>query len=267
MLIIGEKIDLNQEDIRKEVEKRNEEFIQELARSQVECGAQVLDLIATIGENVLEHMRWLVKTVQEAVDVPLCLDSPDYRVIKAGLEVYSWDKGKKPIIDSTTAEKEKFNLILPLVKKYQCPVVALTMDDRGILDNSLERFKIADKLIKELISEGVPLEDIYIDPIVFPIGVDTKSGDIALETIRKIKEAYPTVKTSIGLSNISYGLPERRLINQSFMILAMASGLDAAILDPTDKKLMSLIKAANVLLDKDEFCLQYIKAFREGKLK
>lgn len=266
MLIIGEKINSSRKDIKDIVESKNKEFIQGLAQKQVEGGAQMLDLnIGTIRKSEPENMKWLVKTVQEAVDVPLCIDSPNHEAIKAGLEVYDWDKGKA-LINSVTAEREKLELILPLVKKYQCSIVALTMNEQGIPQNSKERFKIADGLIRKLTSEGIPMEDIYIDPLALPVSTNIQNSSIAQETLRRIKDSHPEVKTIMGLSNISYGLPERKLINQGFVVLAMACGLDAVILDSTDQKIMALIKAANLLLGKDEFCGQYLKAFREGKL-
>jgi len=266
MLIIGEKINSSRKDIKEMVEGKNKEFIQELAQKQTEGGAQMLDLnIGTIRKNEPEDMRWLVKTVQEAVDVPLCIDSPNYKAIIQGLEVYDWDKGKA-LINSVTAEREKLELILPLVKKYQCSIVALTMNEQGIPQNSKERFKIADGLIRKLTREGIPIEDIYIDPLALPVSANIQNSNIALETLKRINDSHPEVKTIIGLSNISYGLPKRRLINQSFVVLAMACGLDAAILDSTDQKMMALIKATDLLGGKDEFCRQYLQAFRKGKL-
>ena len=266
MLIIGEKINSSRKDIKEMVKNKNKEFIQELAQKQVEGGAQMLDLnIGTIRKGEPEDMKWLVKTVQEAVDVPLCIDSPNHEAIEAGLEVYDWRKGKA-LINSVTAEREKMELIFPLVKKYKCSVVALTMDERGIPQDSKERFKIADELIRTLINKGIPTEDIYIDPLTLPVSANIQNSNTVLETLKRIKDSHPEVKTIIGLSNISYGLPERRLLNQSFVVLAVAYGLDAVILDSTDQKIMALIKATNLLLGKDEFCAQYLKAFRQGKL-
>ena len=266
MLIIGEKINSSRKDIKEMVKNKNKEFIQELAQKQVEGGAQMLDLnIGTIRKGEPEDMKWLIKTVQEAVDVPLCIDSPNHEAIEAGLEVYDWRKGKA-LINSVTAEREKMELIFPLVKKYKCSVVALTMDERGIPQDSKERFKIADELIRALTNKGIPMEDIYIDPLTLPVSANIQNSNTVLETLKRIKDLHPEVKTIIGLSNISYGLPERKLVNQSFVVLAVASGLDAVILDSTDQKIMALIKATNLLLGKDEFCGQYLKAFREGKL-
>lgn len=266
MLIIGEKINSSRKDIKEMVEGKNKEFIQELAQKQVEGGAEMLDLnIGTIRKSEPEDMKWLVKTVQKAVDVPLCIDSPNHKAIMQGLEVYDRDKGKA-LINSVTAEREKLELILPLVKKYQCLVVALTMNEEGIPRDSKKRFKIATELIEKLTGEGIPIEDIYIDPLALPVSANIQNANIVLETLKRIKDSHPEVKTIIGLSNISYGLPERRLINQSFVILAMACGLKAVILDSTDQKIMALINTTKLLLGKDEFCRQYLQAFREGKL-
>ena len=266
MLIIGEKINSSRKDIKEMVENKNKNFIQELARQQVEGGAEMLDLnIGTIRKGEPESMRWLVETVQEAVKVPLCIDSPNYAAIQAGLEVYDANRGE-PLINSVTAERERLELILPLVKKYQCSVVALTMSEKGIPQDAKERLEIAHQLIKKLTAEGIPLESIYVDPLTLPVSTNIQSANIVLETLRGIKDSYPGVKTIIGLSNISYGLPQRRLINQAFVVLALANGLEAAILDSTDQRIMALIKSTNLLLGKDEFCKQYLQAFREGRL-
>jgi cobalamin-dependent methionine synthase I len=140
------------------------------------------------------------------------------------------------------------------------------MDERGISDNSKTRVEIAKKLIKVLTDVGVPLKDIFIDPLVVPIGTNDKNGLITMETIRSVKEAYPEVRLVTGLSNISFGLPERKLINQVFMILTMGCGMDAAIIDPTDKRMMAITKTATTLLGEDNFCGEYIQAYREGEL-
>ena len=140
------------------------------------------------------------------------------------------------------------------------------MYKRQIPDNSKTRVEIAEKLIKVLTDVGVPLKDIFIDPLVVPIGTSDKNGLVTMETIRRVKEAHPEVKIVTGLSNISYGLPERKLINQVFMILTMGCGMDAAIIDSTDKRMMAITKTATTLLGKDNFCCGYIQAYREGEL-
>ena len=248
------------------IENRDVKSIQNLAKKQVEGGAEMLDVNSSAASgDKEENMAWLAKTVQEAVDVPLCIDSPNAEEIEKGLEVYNWDKGKA-LINSITGEKEKIDRLLPVIVKYKCAVVALVMDERGIPDNAKTRVEIAEKLIKILTDVGVPLKDIFIDPLVVPIGTGDKNGLITMETIRSVKEPHPEVKIVTGLSNISYGLPERKLINQVFMILTMGCGMDAAIIDSTDKRMMAIAKTAITLLGEDNFFSGYIQAYREGKL-
>ena len=266
MIIIGEKLNSARKKVREMIENRDIKSIQGLAKKQVDCGADMLDVNSSAASgDKEENMEWLVKTVQEAVNVPLCIDSPSAEEIEKGLEVHNWDKGKA-LINSITGEKEKIDRLLPTVIKYKCAVVALAMDERGIPDNTETRVEIAKKLIKVLTNAGVPLKDIFIDPLVVPIATNNKNGLVTMETIRSVKEAYPEVRLVTGLSNISFGLPERKLINQVFMILSIAHGMDAAIIDPTDKKMMALTKTAKTLLGEDNFCRGYIQAYREGKL-
>jgi len=266
MLIIGEKLNSTREKVREMIERRDSELIKDLAIRQVEGGADILDVNSSAASgNPEENIEWLVSTVQEAVAVPLCIDSPNVEEIEKGLATHNWDMGRA-LINSITGEKEKLDRLLPIIKRYKCAVVALVMDEHGIPDNAKTRIEIAHKLIKILTDSGVPLSDIYIDPLVIPIGTNDKNGLITMETIKGVKEIYPEVKTIIGLSNISYGLPERKLINQIFMVLAMSCGLDAAIIDPIDKRMMAVIKTSCALLGKDSFCREYIQAYREGKL-
>jgi cobalamin-dependent methionine synthase I len=266
MLIIGEKLNSTRKKVKEMIENKNVKSIQDLAIRQVEAGADVLDVNSSAASgNKLENIEWLVRTVQDAVDVPLCIDSPNAEEIEKGLEVHNWDKGKA-LINSITGEKEKIDRLIPTIKKYQCAVVALVMDERGIPDNSKTRIEIANRLIKILADIGVPFKDIFIDPLVVPIGTNDKNGVITMETIRSVRKAYPEVRIVTGLSNISFGLPERKLINQVFMILTMGCGMDAAIIDPTDKRMMAMIKTAMVLLGKDNFCCDYIQAYRDKKL-
>lgn len=266
MLIIGEKLNSARKKVREMIENRDVKSIQDLAEKQVEGGAEMLDVNSSAANgDKEENMEWLVKTVQEVVNIPLCIDSPDAEEIEKGLEVYNWDKGKA-LINSITGEKEKIERLLPTIIKYKCAVVALAMDERGIPDDSKTRVEIAKKLIKVLNDAGVPLEDIFIDPLVVPIGTNDKNGLVTMETIRSVKEAYPEVKVVTGLSNISFGLPERKLINQVFMILSMGCGMDAVIIDSTDKRMMAITKTATTLLGEDNFCSGYIQAYREGKL-
>jgi len=141
------------------------------------------------------------------------------------------------------------------------------MDNKGMPDTIDDRVTIAERLIEKLTKEGVALNDIYIDPMVRPIGTGSQYGVIAIETIRRVKAEFPDVHIACGLSNISFGIPARKVMNQAFLIAAMSAGMDGAILDPLDKKLMTFIYAGEALLGKDDYCMEYLTKFRAGQLE
>ncbi len=262
MLIIGEKINTSLCGVEEAVKTRNKDFIQNLAKKQVDSGADVLDVnVGTRIHSEVEDMKWMVGIVQEVVNVPLCVDSPRPEAIEVGLAEC---KGKA-MVNSITAEKKRMEELLPLLERFGCKIIALTMDDRGIPEDTERRYEIADKLIGALTKAGISLSDIYIDPLVRPVSTDSSSGLIVLKSIKKIMSSFEHVHTICGLSNISFGLPKRDVLNKSFLLLAMSMGLDSAILDPLDREMMGMIRAGEVLLDKDEYCLKYLTSFREGK--
>ena len=265
MIIIGEKINTSIKAVRPAVENMDTEAIQQLARKQSEAGAQYIDVnCGTFPNKEVELMEWLVKTVQEATDLPLCIDSPNPEALEAALKVYS---GPKPLINSVTAEKQRYDSIISLVTEYNTSIIALCMDDSGMPEDADQRVKIAGWLINDMTKKGIDISDIFIDPMVRPVSTGTHYGVVALETIRRVMEEFPGVHTTCGLSNISFGLPARKLINQTFLITAIAAGLDSAILDPLDKRIMSFVYSAELLLNKDEFCMNYLSAYREDKLE
>ena len=263
MIIIGEKINSTRKPIREAIAKKDTGFLQELAQAQVQAGADYIDVnTGAFPEEEAELMEWLVQVVQEAVEVPLCLDSADPAALEAGLKAN--EKGK-PIVNSITGEVARFKKVMPLILQYQAPVLALSLDDNGITKTVEDRFAVARKLIEALCAEGVEQDRIFLDPLIQPISVQNDFGLIAIEVIRRVKKEFPQVNTTCGLSNISFGLPGRAKLNRYFLVMAMAAGLDSAILDPLDEELMDAIKASEALLGKDRFCMNYIKAFRESK--
>lgn len=263
MLIIGEKINTTLKEAKEIVVRKDTKALQDLTKRQIDVGACMVDVnVGTRVKTEMEDMRWAIKTIQEVVDAPCCIDSPNPRVLETGLKVH---RGKA-LVNSTTAEKERLEDILPLIKTYDCKVVALTMDDEGIPEHAEKRYKIAASLIEKLGREGLNLDDIYIDPLIRPVSTDSGMGKAALEAIGKICTSFPQVHVICGLSNVSFGLPKRSLLNRVFLAMAMAKGLDAALMDPLDKDLMPTIVAARALLGEDEFCTDYISSFREGKL-
>ena len=247
------------------VEKKDVETIQKEAINQVKAGVDVLDVNVGSPLKEAENMRWAVKVIQEVVNVPLCIDSPNPETIKAGFQICR-DK-ERTWANSIIFQKKKIEGLLPLVKKYNCPLIALCMDDKGISPCAEKRVEIARRIIEVIGDFGIPLHDLYMDSLIEPISVGQGKAQQTLATLRMIKNAFPQIKTVVCLSAVSFGLPGRRLINRTFLPLLIEAGVDAIFLDPLDETLMATLKAANALLDRDESCLDYIRAYREGKLK
>jgi len=263
VLIVAERINSSRKAISEAIKAKDADFIRSEAKAQTEAGADYIDVNAGsfIGQEA-EYLCWLVEIVQGATELPLCLDSPDPAAIAAALEVV-----KGPVmLNSITLEKQRMAGLMPLVKKYKTKVVVLCQSDEGMASTVSEKVKIAEQMVEALTKEGVALGDIYIDPLIYPIATDTQSAVAALGAVREIMQLFPGVHTICGLTNVSFGLPVRKLINRAFLVAAMSHGLDSAIIDPTDRELMASLVAAEVLLDRDKFCSGYITAYRGGKL-
>ncbi len=264
MIIIGEKVNSSSKAVKPLMENMDGAAVQDLARRQYEAGATYIDVNAgTFLKDEPERLEWLVNTIQETVAAPFSIDSPRAEAVERALKA---NRNGKPIINSITGEKERYDAIMPLVAQYKTGIIALCMDDEGMPETVEDRVVITERLIEKLTGEGVALDDIFIDPMVRPVGTGSHYGVIAIETIRKVKQEFPEVHIACGLSNISFGVPARKLMNQAFLVAAMAAGMDGAIIDPLDKKLMALIYASEALLGRDEFCMEYLMKFREGLL-
>ena len=263
MIIVGEKINTSRHSVEEAVRKRDAAFITKVAREQVEAGANYIDVnTGTFLEQEVDCLSWLVETVQSAVDIPLSLDSPNPEALLAAMKRH---KGE-PMINSISLEEERFESLLPVVTSQPCSVVALCMGETAMPKTTEERVEVGSELIKRLTGEGFPLEKIYVDTLVQPVSVDTGMGIATLRAISTIISDFPGVNTICGLSNISFGLPERRLINRNFLALSMSYGLSAVILDPTDRQLMSTILAVEMLLGRDEYCGNFIDAYENGQI-
>ncbi|WP_063562615.1 dihydropteroate synthase, partial [Clostridium ljungdahlii] len=201
MLIIGELINTSRKLIREAVEKKDGNYIQEIAKKQEEAGATYIDVnCGTFMQTEVETMEWLVENILQATDLPLCIDSPNPLALEAGLKKV---KNGKPMINSITGEDERWNTILPLVKEFNSKIIALCIDNTGMPKTQEDRLRIADSLITKLTGEGIALDDIYIDPLIKPISAGQNNGIEVLAAIQKIMESYPGVHTTCGLSNIS----------------------------------------------------------------
>jgi cobalamin-dependent methionine synthase I len=263
MRIVGERINTSRKLVNEAVESRNAAYIADDAKRQAEAGANYIDVNAgsRIGSE-MEDISWLMEIVGGAVETPLSLDSPDPRVLLA----MSKKVKKKPMINSTTAERPRFEQMKPVFQEREIDIVALCMDERGIPSSVDQALENASFLVKNLTRMGIPLQNIHLDPMIQPISVSKENGLLALETLRRIRREFPEVQTICGLSNVSYGLPNRFLINRTFMVLCIGAGLNGAIVDPLDKKMMTNILAAETLTGQDDYCMKYLKANRAGTL-
>jgi len=263
MIIVGEKINTSRRSIEEAVERRDTAFIASIAREQARAGAHYIDVNAgTFLDREVDCLCWLVETVQSEVDLPLCLDSPNPRALS---QAFKRHKGE-PMINSISLEEDRYKSLLPVITSQPCHVVALCMARNAMPTTVEERVQVGSELIKKLTGVGIPLEKVYVDPLVQPVSVDTSMGIATLGAIGRIMKDFPGVNTICGLSNISFGLPQRRLINRSFLALCISYGLSAAILDPTDRELMATILAVEMLLGQDEYCGDYIDAYQNGRI-
>jgi 5-methyltetrahydrofolate--homocysteine methyltransferase len=263
MKIIGEKINGTIEQVRKAVENRDASFIQTLAKRQVEAGAYWLDVNAgTPPDREPDDLVWLVQTVQTVIDTPLCLDSANSNALETAIQKVK----QPPLINSINGETKRLESTLPIVRDNNCEVIALAMDDKGIPGEVEGRMSVVRNLMEKTREAGLADDKVYIDPLVTAIATGTESGQIVLRTMRKVRAEFPEVHFSMGLSNISFGMPARTSINQAFLILAISEGLDSAIMDPLNKKMQEALLAAELVLGQDQHCLNYTRAYRAGKI-
>jgi cobalamin-dependent methionine synthase I len=264
MLIIGELINSTRKQIRAAIEKKDDAYIQNLARRQAEAGAHWVDVNAgAFANDEVEKLQWLISVIREVSEVPLSIDSPRPSAVEAGLAM----AGAEPFLNSISAESERYRTLIPLLTKYKARVVALSLDDGGMTDDMTKVWEVADGLIKRLEDDGVPPDYIFVDPLIRPVSTNPDYGMGALGVVSRISEKHPLVHKTCGLSNVSYGLPRRKLLNQVFVAMAIARGMDSAIVDPLDPRMMATIFAAEALAGRDQFCMGYITAEREGRLE
>jgi len=261
MLIVGELINASRKAIGEAIRVQDAEAVKKVAIDQRTAGAHFIDVNAGIfvGQEA-EYLQWLVKTVQEATDAPCCLDSPDPQAIHAALSVH---KGTA-MINSISLEKSRYDALVPVIAGTDLKVIALCMSDEGMPETTEQRLKIADRLINGLVQNNIPIDNIYVDPLVQPIATNKDFGIEFLNAVEAISKEFKGVHTMCGLSNISYGLPNRKFINQAFAIMAIAKGLDGLIINPLDKRMMSSLITAETLIGRDDYCSNYLTAFRSG---
>lgn len=263
MQIIAERINSSRKSIAEAIFEQDVAFIQTEARNQDAAGADFIDVNAGtfVGEEQ-QRLEWLIETVQAATNKPLCIDSPDPAVIQAVIPLVD----KTPMINSITLETQRLEGILPVAVEHKAKLIALCQSEGAMAETADDKLKMAGQLVETAAKANFAIQDLYIDPLVYPVSTNNQSALATLEAIRRIMVEFPGIHTTCGLTNVSYGLPGRKLMNRTFLVAAVANGLDSAILDPTDKPLSGALKAALTITGQDEFCMNFIGAFREGLL-
>ncbi|SMB98090.1 methyltetrahydrofolate--corrinoid iron-sulfur protein Co-methyltransferase [Thermanaeromonas toyohensis ToBE] len=260
MLIIGERINGMFNDIKRAIQERDPAPVQEWARRQEQAGARALDLnVGPAVEDKVGAMKWLIEVVQEVSDLTLCLDTTNIKAIEEGLKLC-----KKPaIINSTSADREKIEKLFPLAVEHGASLIGLTMNKNGIPKDADTRLALAMELVAAADEFGLPMEDLYIDPLILPANVAQDHAPEVLKTLYQVKLlANPAPKTVLGISNVSQNCQDRPLLNRTFLAMAMACGLDAAIVDACDEELMATAAAAEVLRNRTVYCDSFVKVFK-----
>ncbi|SDO36406.1 methyltetrahydrofolate cobalamin methyltransferase [Desulforhopalus singaporensis] len=261
MIVVGELINASRKKIGQAIMDKDAEYIRSVARSQYEAGADYIDVNAGIFvEEEADYIKWLVEVVQQEVDAPCSIDSPSPAAIEAALTMH---RGT-PMINSISLEKERYETLMPIVAGTDFKVVALCMSDEGMPETVDDRLEIADKLVNGLLRNNVDIDNIYVDPLVQPISTNKDFGTGFLNSVEQIIKRFEGVHTMCGLSNISFGLPNRQFLNQLFAVMAISKGLDGLIINPLDRRMMANMIAAEALAGRDQYCANYLQGFRQG---
>lgn len=262
MIIIGEKINGSIPVVAEAIARRDADFIKGRAKMQEEAGATFIDCCASVPEaQEVETLKWMIDCIQEATDLPISVDSPSAKVLAE-----AWKFCKRPgLFNSVSGEGDKMDIIFPIMAENKgWQVIALCSDDTGIPKNASDRLKVFDKIMARAREYGISPGRIHIDPLVEMLCTSENGIETNVKVIRTVRERYPDIHITAAVSNISFNLPVRKMINLGFTVLAMNAGLDSAILDPTNRDLMGVIFATEALLGLDEYCMEYISAYREG---
>lgn len=266
MIIIGEKINGFIPKTLAAIEAQDEAYIKEITLGQEAGGATYLDICAGVSsERELETMKWLIDIAQANSDLPLCLDSSSPAVLLEMMKL-----AKKPgVINSVSLEvedsgKSKCDIIFPVIADTEWSVVALTIDAKGIPEPAEGKAEVAARIINQAAEAGIAQNRIFIDPVVTTLATKQDSLENFTDALKMIHEQFPEVHFTSGLSNISFGMPYRKAINTQFLALSMAAGMDSAIMDPMSEDMQATLHATAALLGQDEYCMEYLGAYREG---
>lgn len=263
MILIGEKLNGSIPAVGAAIAARDSDFLRGRARAQAEAGAAYIDVCASVPEEIeVETLGYLIGLVQEVTGTPVCVDSPSPRSLVAAMPFCK----KAGLLNSVSLEGDKIDVVFPAIRGTDWGCVALLCDDSGIPRSVERRIQVFVRLLERAEEYGILPERLYIDPLVTALSTSEDALDTFTACCKKIRALSPSVHITSGLSNISFGLPNRKSINQAFMALALAAGMDSAIADPTSRDLLGIVYATEALLGRDECCLDYIKAFRQGRI-
>ena len=261
MIIIGEKINGSIPSVAQAIQERDEEHIKGLAKAQAEAGADYIDVCASVEDAVeLETMKWLIGLVQSVTDTPIAIDSPNPRTCIACMEFCD----RPGIINSVSGEGDKMEVVVPVIADTKWQVIALLSGNKGIPKSAKDRLDVFKEIMDKAAEYGIKPSRIHIDPLVEMLCTSEDGISMVEEVMHSIKEQYPDIHITGAVSNISFNLPKRKLVNQAFVVLAMKAGMDSAVLNPLDQNMMGMIYATEACLGIDEMCIEYITAYREG---
>ncbi len=261
MIVIGEKINGTRPEVADAILRRDADRIRHLARSQAAAGADYLDLNAGTGpDREPDDLVWLVETVRTAADCRLCLDSANPAALEAGIRAAPG----RVLLNSLSGEQDRIDGVLPLAQRYGTELVLLALDDHGVPATPEARLAVVQRLVGLARGAGLPDDALYVDPLITTVATDPQAPAVALDTLRRVRAALPGLHLTCGLSNVSFGLPARAWVNRAFLAMAVAEGLDCAILDPCEPGLAAILRAAELVQGLDPDCRRYNEAARAG---
>jgi Methionine synthase I, cobalamin-binding domain len=262
LIIIGEKINGAIPSVAKAIAEKDADLIKNLAKAQSEAGADFIDVCASVDVGIeLETIKWLIDLVQEVTDTPIAIDSPNARICAEAIKFCQ----RPGLINSVSLEGDKIEVVFPIIADTKWECAALLCDDTGIPQDAGKRLEIFSKIMKKAKEYNIDPSCLHIDPLVQMLATSEDGILTVMEVIKEIKRQYPQIHITGGASNISFNLPARKLVNQAFIVLAISAGMDSAIVSPLNRDLMGMIYATEALLGQDEYCMEYIGAYREDK--
>ena len=260
MIIIAEKLNGSIPAMAKAIADHDEAYIKDIAIKEAEAGSDFIDCCASVEVGEVETLNWIIETVQSVVDTPIAVDSPNARVCIECMKTC-----KKPgLINSVSGEGDKIDVVFPVIADTKWDVMALLCDDTGIPKTAEDRIRVLDNIMARAKEFGIKESRIHIDPLVEMLCTSEDGISMVIEVMKYIKEHYPKAHISGAVSNISFNLPYRKILNIAFAVLAISAGMDSGVLDPLNRDLRGAIYAAEAMMGQDDFCMEYINAFRDG---